>query len=216
MVEDIERRKVMNTQELQQLKMAWVAAKEAGDTQGQVALLRNNPAARGALIDFIAAYHATDGVGPDAQHTALLPLTQRASQRALERVFGSQEQTQVAPMAANLRALRMHRGLTLVNAAKGLRLGVDVWKKFEDGAVALVSLSGKQLERLATFFQISAEQFGMVLSKSQPSFVLDRRQTGSAAYQQQKQQGPREQSFAEALEKSNMAAEDKRFWLEDL
>ena len=33
----------MNTSELQQLKMAWLAAEEAGDKQAQVALLRDHP-----------------------------------------------------------------------------------------------------------------------------------------------------------------------------
>ena len=71
----------MNTHELQQLKMAWLIAEEAGDKQAQIALLRDHPDVQATLIDFIAAYHATDVEGPDAQHTPLLPLTQRASRR---------------------------------------------------------------------------------------------------------------------------------------
>ncbi len=35
--------------ELQQLKMAWLAAREAGDTQTQVALLRDHPEASGSI-----------------------------------------------------------------------------------------------------------------------------------------------------------------------
>lgn len=197
----------MNTYELQQLKMAWLIAEEAGDKQAQLALLREHPDIQAALIDFIAAYHATDVEGPDIQHTPLLPLTQRACQTALERVFGN------STVAANLRELRMLRGLTLVKAARGLQLGVDVWKKFEDGAIELVSLSQRQLERLARFFQISAEQFGLILNNSQPALTLDRRQTGSAA--RSKQQGPKKQSFAEAIEKSTMTAEEKKVWLEE-
>ena len=48
----------MNTLELQHLKMAWLAAKEAGDTQTQMRLLRDHPTEQEALVDFIAAYHA--------------------------------------------------------------------------------------------------------------------------------------------------------------
>jgi len=192
--------------EIQQLKMAWLAAKGAGDTQAQLALLRDHPHAQAALIDFIAAYHATDVPGPDALHTPLSPMTQQACQTALERVFS----TPVA--AANLRELRMQRGLSMANAARGLRLGIDVWKKFEDGMIELISLSERQLQRLATFFRVSSEQFGTMLNNSQPTLALNRRQTSSAA--RSKQQGPQKQSLAEAIAKSTMTKEEKRLWLE--
>ena len=74
----------MNTSELQQLKMAWLAAEEAGDKQTQVALLRDHPGVQDVLIDFIAAYHVTAPV----EETTVLPLTRRAYATALERVFG--------------------------------------------------------------------------------------------------------------------------------
>jgi transcriptional regulator with XRE-family HTH domain len=196
----------MKTNELQQLKMAWLAAKEAGDTQAQIALLRDNPDAQAELIDFIAAFHATDITGPDNQHTPLLPLTQRASQTALERVFANQL------VAANLRELRMQRGLSMANAARGLRLGIDVWKKFEDGAIELASLTERQLERLATFFRVGTEQFGAMLQHSQPTLALNRRQTSEAA--RSTQQRAAKQSFAEAVEKSTMNKEERRLWLE--
>jgi transcriptional regulator with XRE-family HTH domain len=198
----------MNTREreIQQLKMAWLAAKEAGDTQAQIALLRDHPAEQAKLIDFITAYRATDVPGPDALHTPLSPMTQRASQAALERVFGG------SLVAANLRELRMQRGLSMANAARGLRLGIDVWKKFEDGAIELVSLGERQLERLAAFFRVSTEQFGAMLNNSQPTLALNRRQTSSAA--RSEQQSPRKQNFAEAIEKSTMTKEEKRLWLE--
>ena len=159
----------MNTRELQQLKMAWLAAREAGDAQAQKNLLLDHPepATQAALIDFIAGYAATH-IAADSLETeqdALLPLTQRAYQTALERVFD----TQAVATAATLRELRAQRGLTLVSAAKSLRLGVDVWKKFEDGAIELASLSRQQLERLASFFQVGAEQFGTLLTNSQPT-----------------------------------------------
>jgi transcriptional regulator with XRE-family HTH domain len=196
----------MNTHELQQLKMAWIAAKEAGDTHTQVRLLHDHPEAQADLIDFIAAYAATDIAEADVP---LLPLTQRAAQTALERVFDKQTATTTA---ANLQQLRMQRGLTMVSAARGLRLSVDVWKKFESGAIELVSLSERQLERLAHFFQISAGQFSNLLDNSQPAMTLNRRQTGAAA--RSEQQSPRKQSFAEAIEKSTMTKEERRFWLE--
>jgi|GEM_PF-476573 len=196
----------MNTRELQQLKMAWMAARVAGDTQAQIALLRDHPDAQAALVDFIAAYHATEVSGPDASHTPLLPLAQRACQTALERVFGN------ALVAANLRELRMQRGLSMANAARGLRLGIDVWKKFEDGAIELASLTERQLERLTAFFRVSTEQFGMMLQRSQPTLALNRRQTSDAAHSEQ--QGAPKQSLAEAVEKSTMTKEEKRLWLE--
>ena len=190
----------MNTSELQQLKMAWLAAEEVGDKQAQVALLRDHPDAQDALIDFIAAYHVT---GPVEE--TVLPLTKRAYATALERVFGD---TQVA---ANLRELRTKRGLSLVQAARGLRLGVDVWKKFEEGVIELVSLSERQLERLAQFFEVSGEQFGRMLNNSQAAMTINRRQTAQAA--RSSEQGPRKQSFAEAIEKSTMSKEEKKEWL---
>ncbi len=195
----------MNTTELQQLKMAWITAKEKGDIETQVTLLRDHPEAQAALIDFIAAYHATIMDETDTTENSLLPLTQRASQAALERVFDRQA------VAADLQQLRAQRGLTMVSAARGLRLSVDVWKKFESGAIELVSLSESQLARLAHFFQITVEQFGSMLDNSQPAVTLNRRQSSSAAGSEQ--QSPKKQSFAEAIEKSTMSKEEKRYWL---
>jgi transcriptional regulator with XRE-family HTH domain len=198
----------MNRSELQQLKMAWIAAKEVNDTHTQVTLLRDHPEAQADLIDFIAAYSATNiDAAETEEQTSLLPLTQRASQAALERVFAPQ------PVAANLQQLRAQRGLTMVSTARGLRLSVDVWKKIESGAIDLVSLSEKQLTRLAQFFQVSIEQFSTMLNNSQPTFVLNRRQTQQAA--RSEQQSPKKQRFAEAIEKSTMNKDDKGLWLED-
>jgi transcriptional regulator with XRE-family HTH domain len=196
----------MNTPELQRLKMAWLAAKEAGDTQTQFSLLRDHPGEQAALIDFIAAYHATGGAKPVAEDTPLLALTQRAYQKALERVFAPQ----VA--IANLGELRKQRNLSKVDAAKGLRLSVDVWNKFEEGAIELVSLSQRQMERLATFFQVSIDQFSNLLSNSQPAVTLNRRQTGEAS--RKEQQAPKKQSLAAAIARSTMSKEDQRFWLD--
>jgi transcriptional regulator with XRE-family HTH domain len=198
----------MNTAETQQLKMAWLAAKEAGDTETQMRLLNDYPEQQAELINFIAACAATAGTETTE---LLLPLTQRALQSALNRVFAP-EMVAVQVTEINLSELRKSRQLSKLAVAKGLRLSLDVWEKFEAGAIELVSLSQRQLERLAQFFQVSTEQFGTLLSNSQPAFTLNRRQTREGA--RSEQQGPRKQSFAEAIAHSTMSKEDKRFWLE--
>jgi hypothetical protein len=197
----------MYSNELQQIKLAWLAAEEAGDTQIKLALLRDHPDLQDALIDFAAAYHVTSPAGAEPE---VLPLTRRAMQSALSRVFAPQP---VAVPAASLRELRSLRGLNLVETARGLRLGIDVWKKFEDGLIELSSLGERQLGRLAAFFQVTGEQFGTLLNGSQPAFAINRRQTTQAA-RQGEQQGTSKQSFAEALAKSTMLPEDKQEWLE--
>ncbi len=194
----------MNSDELQQIKIAWLAAEEAGDKQVQFALLRDHPDAQEALIDFIAAYRITEPGVSETQQADLLPLTQRAYTTALERVFGN------ALAATNLRQLRVQKGLSLAEAARALQLGADVWKKFEDGVIELVSLSERQLARLAHFFQVSAEQFGTLLNNSQPTYTLNRRQTAQAA---RSTQNIKKQSFAEAIEKSSMSKDEKQAWL---
>ena len=198
----------MKNNELLQIKLAWLAAEEAGDTRAKLALLRDHPDLQDALIDFVAAYHVTSQAGAEPE---ILPLTLRATRSALERVFAPQTVTAtVATPAASLRELRGLRGLALAETARGLRLGIDVWKKFEDGLIELSSLGEQQIGRLAAFFQVSGEQFSAMLTQSQPAFTLNRRQTAEAARQTRQ---PR-QSFAEALEKSTMSPEDKQTWLE--
>lgn len=197
----------MNKYELQQIKMAWLAADEAGDTRTKLALLRDHPDFQEELIDFAAAYHITSPAGAEPE---ILPLSLRAAQSALSRVFTAQT---VALPAASLRELRELRGLRLVETARGLRLGVDVWKKFEDGLIELSSLGERQLARLGAFFQVTGEQFGSLLNQSQPAFTLNRRQTAEAA--RQGEQSASKQNFAEALEKSTMASADKQSWLEE-
>jgi transcriptional regulator with XRE-family HTH domain len=195
----------MNNDELQHLKMAWIAAKEAGDRESQLALLRDYPDAQDSLIDFIAAYHITESGEENVQQVEILPLTQRAFATTLDRVF--------SPSLAQggLRQLREQTGLSLVETARGLRLGIDVWKKFEDGVIELVSLSERQLERLANFFHVGVEQFGTMLNNSRPIPTLDRRQTAQAARNSFSQQ--KKQSFAEAVKKSTMSREEKKDWL---
>ncbi len=195
----------MNNDNVQHLKMAWLAAEEAGDKERQIALLRDHPEAQDSLIDFIAAYRITESREENAQQVEILPLTQRAFATTLERVF--------SPSLARggLRQLREQSGLSLVETARGLRLGIDVWKKFEDGVIELVSLSERQLERLANFFHVGVEQFGTMLTNSQPIPTLDRRQTAQAARSTLGQQ--KKQSFAEAVKKSTMSREEKKEWL---
>jgi hypothetical protein len=198
----------MKNNELQQIKLAWLAAEEAGDTRAKLALLRDHPDFQDTLIDFVAAYHVTSPAGAEPE---ILPLTRRATQSALERVFAPQKvAAPVATPAASLRELRALRGLALAETARGLRLGIDVWKKFEDGLIELSSLGERQVARLATFFQVSSDQFSAMLDQSQPAFTLNRRQTAAAA----KQTRQPKQSFTEALEKSTMSPEDKLEWLE--
>src|ERR1700686_4153408 len=175
----------MNTLDLQHIKMAWLAAEESGDRSTQVALLRDYPDAQNEVTDFIAAYHMTEMAPPESE--ALLPLTERAAQPAMRGVFRSPP-------------------------ARGLRLGADVWKKFEDGVIDLLSLSERQTSRLAQFFQVSAEEFGALLQNSSPVPTLNRRQTAQAA-RESEQQPARKQSFAEAIEKSSMAKAEKKEWL---
>ncbi len=194
----------MNSDELQQIKMAWLAAEETGDKQAQFVLLRDHPDVQEALIDFVAAYRITEPGVSETQQADLLPLTQRAYATALERVFAG------ALAAIDLRQLRVQKGVSLAEAARGLHLGVDVWKKFEDGVIELVSLSERQLARLAHFFQVSAEQFGTLLNNSQPAYTLNRRQTAQAA---RSMQNAKKQSFAEAIEKSSMSKDEKQVWL---
>ena len=196
----------MNNNELQRIKMAWLAAEEVGDKQIQLALLLDHPEAQEALIDFIAAYRITDPVEADAQQAALLPLTQRAYATALERVLGP------SLLPADLRQLRVQNGLSLAEAARRLHMGVDVWKKFEEGLIELVSLSERQLERLAHFFQVSTEQFGNMANNSHPVFTINRRQTAQAARSTPNR--PKKQSFTEAIEKSSMSKEEKQEWLD--
>ncbi|HWZ19852.1 MAG TPA: helix-turn-helix transcriptional regulator [Ktedonobacteraceae bacterium] len=195
----------MNNDNVQHLKMAWLAAEEAGDKERQLALLRDHPDAQESLIDFIAAYRITESREENAQQVEILPLTQRAFATTLDRVF--------TPLVARggLRKLREQTGLSLVETARGLRLGIDVWKKFEDGVIELVSLSERQLERLANFFHVGVEQFGTMLNNSQPIPTLDRRQTAQAARNTLSQQ--KKQSFAEAVKKSTMSREEKKEWL---
>jgi transcriptional regulator with XRE-family HTH domain len=195
----------MNNNELQHLKIAWLAAEEAGDKQTQFALLRDYPDAQEALIDFIAAYRITEPGETNAQLVDLLPLTQRAYATALERVYG------LSMASADLRQLRVQKGLSLAEAARGLHLGIDVWKKFEDGVIELFSLSERQLARLAHFFQVSAEQFAGMLNNSQPLPALDRRQTAQAARRTSDRR--KKQSFDEAIKKSTMSKEQKKEWL---
>ena len=197
----------MNTSELQHLKMAWLAAKDAGDTVAQVQLLRDHPDEQDALIDFIAAYHAMGGGEVIDETAPLLTSTQQALQTALNRVFAVETEPQTA--FANLSELRQSRQLKKSDVARGLRLSLDVWNKFENGAIELASLSRKQVERLAQFFHISIEQFGRLLNSSQPATTPNFRQTSEAA---KKQQGPRKQTFTDAIARSTMSAQDKAFW----
>lgn len=197
----------MSTSELQSLKIAWLAAKEAGDTQAQYRLLRDHPEQQAALIDFIAAYHATAFSAPEGDDPSLTLLTQRALNTALSRVFP-------APvLAKNLTELRKLRNMDKSAAAAGLRLSVEVWNLFEEGRIQVVSLSQRQLDRLAHFFQVSVEQFSTLLSDGQAatSMSMLRRQKPAGKGGQQE---PVAKTIEEAILHSRMSKEDKKYWLE--
>jgi hypothetical protein len=194
----------MNTNKLQAIKMAWLAAEERGDTPAKLALLSDHPDLQDELIEFVAAYHITSPAGSEPE---LLSMTKRAMQTALTRVLNPQTLEVPAP---NLRTLRSQKGVTLVVAARGLRLSIDVWKKFEDGLIELNSLGERQLARLASYFQVTSEQFGAMLNQSTPAHTLNRRQTARAA----EQEHTARQSFAEALTRSTMSSAEKQLWQE--
>ncbi|GCE10815.1 helix-turn-helix domain-containing protein [Tengunoibacter tsumagoiensis] len=194
----------MNTPELQRLKMAWLAAHERGDQQAILRLLQENPDEQDELTSFIGAYYATGGDEQIALEAEILPITERALKRSLSRVF--EAQAEISTLAELRKSLRLSK----VDVARGLRLSVDVWNKFETGAIELLSLQQRQLDRLAHFFQISVDQFGSLLDNSQPALSYNRRQTRDAALHDQ--QGPQKQSFQEAILRSSMSEEDKDFW----
>jgi transcriptional regulator with XRE-family HTH domain len=197
----------MNTSELQRLKMAWLDAEDAGDTVGQVQLLRDHPEEQDALIDFIAAYHAIGGNEAIDDTSPILASTQQALQTAFNRVFAVQPQAAFA----SLGELRQSKQLKKADVARALRLSIDVWNKFENGAIELTSLSRQQVERLAQFFQVSVEQFSVLLTGSQQATTLNFRQSREAA---EKNQGLQKQTFIDAINRSTMPKEDRDFWLE--
>lgn len=198
---------------LQQIKMAWLAAKEAGDTQAQIRLLRDHPEYEAALIDFIAAYTATNTPPGqvESNEEVLSPMTQRALQTALARVFP-------APVAvANVSELRKLRGFDKSGVATALRLSVSVWQKFENGSIQLASLSERQLDRLAQFFQVSVEQFSTLLGSSQPTVTptMYRRTSQAARKSKSGSKAMRQETFADAIAHSDMSKEDRKFWLNE-
>ncbi len=194
----------MNTHDLQQLKLAWLAAQEAGDAHVQHQLLLDHPQQQQELIDFIATYYASGGVTldiQDEQSSALTVMAQRATQAALVRVFAAQTVTE----------LRKSRNLSKREASQGLRLAMNIWDKFESGTIRATSLSRAQLQRLAQFFQVSMQQFATALENSGPVAAAYRRQTIQGASTPGPQVGS--EDFAEVIEHSTMTREDKQFWL---
>lgn len=207
----------MTKEELQQLKMALLAARDAGDTQQQLSIFKNYPDHQGELIDFIAAYHASGAAQADVAGAteieepspALELLTQRALQRAMQQVFTPQ--MAVKTIAELRKATHQHKPAI----AQGLRLSMSMWEKIERGTIQLSSLSQRQLGRLADFFQISAEQFATLLSNSYSVDPVYRRQTREAARNMRhKTDRTSAENFADAVKHSDMSEEDKRFWLE--
>jgi len=152
----------MNTKDLQHIKMAWLAAEDSGDRAAQIALLRDYPDAQDELTDFIAAYHVIETAPSESE--ALLPLTERATQTAMQRVFGS-------PLAtADLRSLRARQGLSLTQPARGCLEKVRgrphrvLQPERAPGVQAGASLPGQR----GGIRQTAAEQFARPYAQSPP------------------------------------------------
>jgi transcriptional regulator with XRE-family HTH domain len=117
----------------------------------------------------------------------------------------------------SLLELRKSRGLTLVQAAAGLRLGPDVWKKFETGTVLPDSVQDFQIARLAAFFEVSPLTFVAALGKSgdqlalAPPVMCYRGKCNRSAPARQSLPVP--QLFETALARGQMSEEAKRSWL---
>ena len=110
------------------------------------------------------------------------------------------------PTPENLTQLRLERGWSKVDAARALRLGTDVWDKFEQGVIQPDSLTRGQVAQLAGCFAVSATLFLTLLKQShpQPPGVCQRWGATPGT--------PAVQSIVLALERSTMPPQEKRFW----
>ena len=112
-------------------------------------------------------------------------------------------------MPENLTQLRLQRGWSKVQAARCLRLGTDVWQKFEQGLILSDSLSTSQAERLAAGLGVSTTQFLALLACSRPQPIMHCQHSRTRV---STSGPPVVQSFAQALDRSAMSAADKRLW----
>lgn len=110
------------------------------------------------------------------------------------------------PTLENLTELHVERSWSKVEAARSLRLGVDLWDKFEQGIIHAESLTCGQVARLAEGFAVGPALFLALLKQSRPQPPGVCRRWGVTHYARPAQ------SFALALARSGMSARDKRFW----
>ncbi len=218
----VQREKQKESRELQQAKMDLAAAHEAGEAMQLRQLALHYPAQLETLTDFVAGLYATDV----AEQEATLPitadveaLTMRARQRALSAVFGVAAVTSSAATAAStLAQARKAKGLSLVELARQLTLGVDVVRKLEQGRILAASVPQRLTNRLAETLAVSQEHVLALLraapgSELQPA-LLRQRTVGKQS--QRESQPAQPQTFAEAVQHSpSMAAEQRAFWLNE-
>jgi DNA-binding transcriptional regulator YiaG len=217
----VQREKQKGSRQLQQAKMELAAAHEAG----KAALLRQMalryPAQLETLTDFVAGLYATDV----DEHEAALPvtadieaLTLRARQRALSAVFSAAAAPESVAQARTLGQMRAASGLSMVEFARRLTLGVDVVRKLEQGRIIAASVPQRLVETLAETLAVSAEQVRVLLRGApgagvQPALL---RRRPVRKNNQPEDQSTQPQTFAEAVQHStSMTAAQRGFWLEE-
>jgi transcriptional regulator with XRE-family HTH domain len=218
----VQREKQKESRELQQAKMELAAAHEAGEAMQLRQLALHYPAQLETLTDFVAGLYATDV----AESEATLPvtadieaLTLRARQRALNAVFSVAAVSQPAAAAVNtLAQARKARGLSLVELARQLTLGVDVVRKLEEGRILAASVPQRLANRLAETLAVSQEHI-LALLRTPPGNEFQpalRRQQTVGKQSQRESQPVQSQTFAEAVQHSpSMADEQRAFWLNE-
>jgi transcriptional regulator with XRE-family HTH domain len=218
----VQREKQKESRELQQAKMELAAAHDAGEAMLLREVALRYPAQLETLTDFVAGLYATD---VDEQEMALPvtadveAVTLRARQRALSAVFSvSSAAASSAQAASTLAQVRKASGLSLVELAGRVALGVDVVKKLEQGRITAASVPQRLVDRLAETLAVSKEHIWSMLRSApgtsiQPALL---RQRPVRKANQPESQPPQEQAFAEAVQLSlSMTAEQRTFWLEE-
>jgi transcriptional regulator with XRE-family HTH domain len=151
--------------ELTRLKQELVAAQERGEQHALARLATQHPALAGELIDFAAAFTATESYEREVPTAATRAVAERARARAWAAVFPDPTMAPAAAgsalverAVASLKVLRRARGLTLVQVAQQLGLGADVLSALEAGLVRAASVPERFVQALAVVLQTSAEQ----------------------------------------------------------
>jgi len=138
------------------------------------------------------------------QYTAM---AERATQRTLAAAFP------VPAGALSLSAARRARGLSLAQAARSLRLGVDVLDKLEKGRILAATVPSRLLNELATLLALPLQQVRACLDRPTPAMAPALRRQRAAST------GPTTaapQTFADAVRRSpGMTDEERAEWLEE-